>query len=73
MNDIQKIIGFIDKYLEDTGKEFLTPPEANKLLDQAGILKDRPNRSGKYLRDYLRDGKIPHAYQVSGYWRIPHS
>lgn len=66
MPDIQKIIEALDKELERTGKSFLTPPEANKVLEREHILNDRDARSGLPLRKLLRQGKMPHAYQEGG-------
>ena len=74
--DVPRIIEFLDDHLQRTGKPHLTPPEANQLLEEAGLLDDRPSRSGLPLRRLLRDGLIPHAYQPSGKygrWFIPHS
>ena len=73
MNETQLIIRIIDKHLEETGEDFITPPAANQLLEARGILKDRSARSGNPLRRFLRAGKIPHAYQEGRFWRIPHS
>jgi hypothetical protein len=76
MADIRKIIEAIDSEIDATGKEFLTPPEANAMLERRGLLKDREQRRGLYLRRLLRKGKIPHAFQVGGKgtrWRILHS
>ncbi len=46
-------------------------PEANKILEQAGLLPDDKNRPGKPLRELLRDGKFPYAYKVGVNWVIP--
>lgn len=76
MPDIRGIIRAIDEKLERTNKHFLTPPDANKLLARKGLLKDSEIRPGLPLRNLLRSGKIPHAYQEGGkgsHWRIPHS
>lgn len=76
MPDIQKIIKALDRELERTGKSFLTPPEANKILERECILNDRDARSGLPLRKLLRQGKLPHAYQEGGKgssWIIPNS
>ena len=62
---IRKIIAFIDDYPEKTGKAFITPPEANALPESAGILKDSKHRRGLPLRNILRDGQIPQAWQES--------
>jgi len=76
MTAIQKIIKAIDDELKRTGKKYLTPPEANKILERKHILNDIDAHSGLPLRKLLRQGKIPHAYQIDGKgskWRIPHS
>ena len=59
------LIKTIDNYLDKTNKPFTTPAE---LRDDRII-----EISNKYLRDILRKGKIPHAYQDGVSWRIPHS
>lgn len=71
--NIEKIIACIDRYLEQSGQQTITPPDANKLLERDGILNDSQSRPGKPLRDLLRDKKIPHAYKVGNKWHIPHS
>ena len=71
--DVKKITKFIDNYLEAHQMEYITPPEANELLAEAGLLDDSESRSGKPLRDLLRDNKFPHAYQEGRLWRIPKS
>ena len=71
--DVKKIIEFIDNYLETHQKEYITPPDANGLLAEAGLLDDSESRPGKPLRDLLRDNKFPHAYQERRLWRIPKS
>ena len=38
--DVKKITEFIDNYLETHQMEYITPPEANGLLAEAGLLKD---------------------------------
>ena len=76
MADIRKIIEAMDSEIVATGKEFLTPPEANAMLERKGLLKDSILRPGLPLRRLLRKGKIPHAFQEGGKgtrWRIPHS
>ncbi len=74
MATTKEIIVFLDRYMEIHHIESMTPPEANKVLDEAGLLKDRNERSGNYLRKILRSKQIPHAYQDgSGKWHIPHS
>ena len=71
--DVKKITEFIDNYLETHQMEYITPPEANELLAEAGLLRNNKSRSGKPLRDLLRDNKFPHAYQEGRLWRIPKS
>lgn len=74
--DINRIITLIDACLEWAGRPWVTPIEANRLLEAAGLLRDRPNRLGLPVRRLCRGGQIPHAYQENGKntrWRIPHS
>ena len=76
MADIRRIIEAIDSEIDATGSEFLTPPEANAMLERKGLVKDRKERPGLPLRRLLRKGRIPHAFQKGGKgtrWRIPHS
>lgn len=59
-----------------SGRANIDPVEANSLLEKVGILKDSKDRPGKPLRDLLRKGKLPHAFQAGGKgssWTIPHS
>lgn len=68
------IISAIDKYLERTGQSSIGPVEANEMLAKAGLLRDSKDRPGKPLRDLLRKGQIPHAFQSGGKgteWTIP--
>lgn len=71
--NIKQIIEFIDAWLLKNNKEFLTPPDANDLLDKAGLLKDRKERPGIELRKLLRAGLLPHAYKIGYNWFIPYS
>ena len=73
MKDINLIISFLDKIIEHKHVNVLTAVEAGELLDKAGILKDSVSRKGKPLREILRAGLIPYAYQVGARWIIPHS
>ncbi len=71
MNAISK---FLDEYLQKTSRKSIGAVEANALLDKAGILKDNPERPGLPLRNKLRKGELPYAYQVAGKgseWVIP--
>ena len=73
MNSITK---FIDDYLTLTGQTSIDPVEANALLAKAGILRDSKDRPGKPLRDLLRKGELPYAFQSGGkgsHRTIPHS
>ncbi len=73
---IHAIIATLDNELEKHGKTFLTPVEANIILEQAGLLSDYTEERGRPLRKLLKAGKIPHAYKVAGktsQWVIPHS
>jgi hypothetical protein len=72
-NKLEIIISIIDKEIERLGIEYLTPPQANKLLEDKGVLSDSKTRSGKSLREILRMELISHAYQINNKWRIPHS
>ena len=74
--NMTSIISAIDKYLERTGRQSIEPVEANKILAKAGLLRDSKDRPGKPLRDLLRKGQLPHAFQSGGKgteWTIPHS
>ena len=73
MTNITQLIEYIDKYLIRNNQTDITPVDANKLLAQAGLLSDSKNHPGLPLRELLRDGKIPHAYQIGSKWHIPHS
>lgn len=74
--NMTSIISAIDKYLERTGRQSIGPVEANEILAKAGLLRDSKDRPGKPLRDLLRKGQLPHAFQSGGKgteWTIPHS
>lgn len=73
MEDIEQIIKALDSEIKKRGVPFLTPPQANKILDELGILSDDKNRPGLPLRNLLRDQLLPYCYQINGKWRIPHS
>lgn len=66
----------MDTYLTRTGRPSIDPVEANAVLAKAGLLSDSKDRPGKPLRNLLRDGQLPHAFQSGGKgssWIIPHS
>lgn len=74
MTDITQIIKCIDSHLMMTGEKFTTVSEASELLDRKGLLKNSQSKPGYRLRGLLREGKIPHAYQLEGkysMWLIP--
>lgn len=74
--DIKAIISHLDTYLTRTGQTNIDPVEANAILARAGLLTDSKDRPGKPLRDLLRKGLLPHAFQSGGKgssWTIPHS
>lgn len=74
MANINSIIKYLDEYLEKTGQKELTAVEANKILAKRNLLSDSDSRPGKPLRNLLRAGNFPHAYQVNNrFWYIPHS
>jgi len=73
---MKEIIQHIDNYLTRTGKPTIDPVEANAILAKAGLLRDSKDRPGKPLRELLRKGQLPHAFQSGGKgsaWTIPHS
>jgi hypothetical protein len=74
--NIHLIIQKIDEFLKKSEKSSINPVEANELLARAGLLKDSDLRPGLPLRNILRKGQIPHAYQSRGKgssWLIPQS
>lgn len=74
MANIELIIKCIDTYLEHKKISEVRAVEAASILDRANILHDNSSRRGLPLRNLLRAGKIPHAYQLpNGRWFIPHS
>lgn len=76
MVKIDSIVEFLDTHLRRHGLSEVSAVEAARLLDRAGLLNDSQAKPGKPLRDKLRKGLLPHAYQVSGKgseWRIPQS
>lgn len=68
-----EIINFIDDYLKSKNQIEINAVDANALLAKAGVLRDSQDRPGNPLRDILRKGKIPHAYQNGTRWLIPSS
>ena len=75
-NQIQQIISAIDKLLVNSNQSSIDANTANAMLDRLGLLKNSKDRPGKPLRDLLRKGLLPHAYQSGGKgstWIIPKS
>lgn len=73
MADIEKIIKAIDEFLERKHQKTTTPVEINEYLETKGLLNDSTSRPGLPIRNILRKGQIPHAYQIGVNWQIPHS
>jgi hypothetical protein len=76
MKNLQAIIAHLDKHIEQNNMKPLRPVTANEILEKAGLLNDSKHRRGLPLRNILREGLIPHAYQEGGKgsnWFIPHS
>lgn len=74
--DFNSIINCLDNYLTKSGQLSINPIEANEVLSNAGLLLDSKDKRGKPLRELLRKGLLPHAYQPRGKgstWVIPHS
>lgn len=74
--NINQIVAYLDNYLVKTNRKTIEPVEANEILERAGLLKDSEDRPGKPLRELLRKGLLPHAFQLGGKgtgWTIPHS
>jgi hypothetical protein len=73
---MKQIIEILDHYLEQHDFKAIGSVEANAVLAREGLLDDNDLHPGFPLRQLLREGKIPHAYQLNGYrsrWLIPHS
>lgn len=73
MADINRIIDAIDEFLERNHQKTTTPVEINPILELKGLLNDSSSRPGLPIRKILRNGQIPHAYQIGVNWQIPHS
>ncbi len=69
----QKLIEFLDAYLDKHHLDGLSSAEASRVLEEAGLISDDAQRPGDTVRKLLRDGEIPHAYKEAGKWVIPHS
>lgn len=73
MAHIKSILNAIDEFLERKHQKTTTPVEINPYLEIKGLLNDSDSRPGKPIREILRNGKIPYAYQIGVNWYIPHS
>lgn len=74
--DINKIIQYLDNYLEKNNMRSMDAVKANALLAKANLLRDSKDRPGNPLRVLLRKRLLPHAYQSGGdgtQWIIPRS
>jgi len=78
MSDLRRaadVHRFLQDHMRAGGLTELDPVTANAILARAGVLRDSNSRPGKPLRDLLRAGLIPGAYQVpnkpNGRWHIP--
>lgn len=74
--NIKAIIEHLDNFLIRARQASIDPVEANAILAKAGLLPDSKDRPGKPLRQLLRKGLLPHAFQSGGKgsrWSIPHT
>ena len=69
--NINAIIRCLDNYMIQEGLTQIDAPKANAVLERNGLLRDSEQRPGKPLRELLRAGKLPHAYQKGRIWIIP--
>lgn len=73
MTNVAGIIVFVDRFLENSDREYLGASEAAKLMAEAGILPAGGGEADAKLVKVLGQGLIPHAYRKNGDWRIPAS
>jgi len=77
MADVQRIISFIDAWLEESGEALLREPGAVSLLAEAGLLRDDTLQPEQVFRELLAQGWIPHGVREEvdneSRWSIPHS
>lgn len=74
--EVQRIIATLDQELERLHKSFFTPYEAAELLARRGLTTVTPSDHGWTVRNLIKKGAFPHAYQLAGahsHWVIPHS
>ncbi len=70
---IKAIIECLDNHLSKTKEMYISPKEGNHILEKANLLNDSKDKPGKPLRKILKNGNIPHAFQLGRHWYIPHS
>ncbi len=74
MPDLEAINNHVQHRLKQDRLPEVTAVDAAAWLDEAGLLKDSPERRGRTLRNYLRAGKIVGAVQIpkrkNGNWFI---
>ena len=74
--NIKEIVKYLDSFLIKAKRNNIEPVEANEILAKARLLGDSLDSPGLPLRNLLRKGLIPHAFQSGGKgtgWTIPHS
>lgn len=69
--NINAIIQCLDNYMLQKGMKQIGAVEANAVLEAAGLLRNNNMHRGKPLRDLLRAGRLPYAYQRGRTWIIP--
>ena len=69
--NINAIIECLDNYMLQRKMKQIGAVEANAILEENGLLRDNCQRPGKPLRNLLRAGRLPHAYQHGRNWIIP--
>ncbi|MDE6715232.1 MAG: hypothetical protein K2J74_01990 [Muribaculaceae bacterium] len=70
MNKIELMKRCLDDYMAKNNLAFITPPDANAVLEKAGLLRDSKARRGAPLRILLRDGKFNNAVRDKEGWKI---
>jgi len=70
MVDENRISQFLKDYLRRSKLDRITAVEAARVLDEAGLLRDRPARRGAPLRKLLRAGKICCSRKCGRFWFI---
>lgn len=70
MDKIEMMKKCLDDYMAKNNLAFITPPDANAVLEKAGLLRDSKTRRGAPLRILLRDGKFSNAVRDTEGWKI---